>query len=74
VHPGNYRVECHAAKGGPKKFFLVKDLKVGGKNTKVRKLIGSGVLPPSEEIEKLSRKLALEIETEAIEKAALLEQ
>lgn len=54
------------------KYFLVKDLKVGGKNAKVRKYIGSGALPSPEEIERLSQKLALDIETEAIEKSARL--
>jgi fido (protein-threonine AMPylation protein) len=72
VPTGSYRVERHFAKEGDDKYFLVKDLRVGGKNAKVRKFIGSSSLPPQEEIEKLSQKLAIEIETEAIEKAARL--
>lgn len=69
---GSYRIERYVVKEDHDKYFLVKDLKVGGKNAKVRKFIGSGVLPPPEEIEKLSQKLALDIEIEAIEKAARL--
>jgi hypothetical protein len=44
VPPGSYRVERHFAKEGNDKYFLVKDLRVGGKNAKVRKFIGSGKL------------------------------
>ncbi len=68
----NYRVERHAAKDGPAKYYLVKDLKVGGKNAKVRKFICSGATPSPEEIQKLSLKHALYIEIEATEKAARL--
>jgi hypothetical protein len=70
--PRSYRIEHQSINDSHNKYFLVKDLKVGGKNAKVRRYIGSGPLPPPEEIERLSRKLALDIEVEAIKKSAVL--
>ncbi|HSD58295.1 MAG TPA: Fic family protein [Methanotrichaceae archaeon] len=67
----NYRLERHATKDGAEKYFLVKDIKVGQKNAKVRKYLGSAA-PSPDDLKRLSQKLTLEIETVAVKKAAHL--
>jgi len=71
VEQSNYRLERRASKDGAEKYYLVKDIKVGKKNAKVRKYIGSSAPSPGE-LKSLSERLALEIETQAVEKASRL--
>jgi Fic family protein len=71
VLQSNYRLERRASKDGAENFYLVKDIKVGKKNAKVRKYIG-GFAPSPQELKRLSEKLALEIETQAVQKASRL--
>jgi len=71
VLQSNYRLERQTCKDGAEKYYLVKDIKVGKKNAKVRKYIGSSAPSPGE-LKNLSERLALEIETCAVEKAARL--
>lgn len=71
VLQSNYRLERVAGKDGAEKYYLVKDIKVGKKNAKVRKYIGSSAPSPGE-LKNLSERLALEIETQAVEKASHL--
>jgi Fic family protein len=66
-----YRLERHSSKDGAEKYYLVKDIKVGKKNAKVRKYIGSSA-PSLGELKNLSEGLTLEIETQAVEKASHL--
>jgi Fic family protein len=71
VLQSNYRLERQICKYGAEKYYLVKDIKIGKKNAKVRKYIGSSALSPGE-LKSLSISLALEIETNAVEKASRL--
>jgi len=71
VLQSNYRLERQAAKDGSEKYYLVKDIKVGNKNAKIRKYIGDSALSPSE-LKGSSQRLALEIETQAVEKSSRL--
>lgn len=71
VLQSNYRLERRATKECAEKYYLVKDIKVGKKNAKVRKYIGSFAPSPGE-LKSLSERLALEIETQAVEKASRL--
>ena len=66
-----YRLEKQASKDGAEKYYLVKDIKIGKNNAKVRKHIG-GKAPSPGELKSLSESLALEIETRAVEKASRL--
>jgi len=71
VLQSSYRLERQICKDGAEKYYLVKDIKIGKKNAKVRKYIGSSALSPGE-LKSLSISLALEIETNAVEKASRL--
>lgn len=66
-----YRQDVHVSRDGSKKYFLVKDIKVGRKNAKVRKYLGSVPLT-MEELRRMGQKLTLSIEAEAVEKSATL--
>jgi Fic family protein len=66
-----YRLDVHVSKDGSEKYFLVKDIKVGRKNAKVRKYLGTA--PPTvEELQRMGEKLTVSIEAEAVEKSARL--
>jgi Fic family protein len=71
VQRSSYRLERQICKDGADKYYLVKDIKIGKKNAKVRKYVGSSALLP-EELKSLSASLALEIEINAVEKASHL--
>jgi Fic family protein len=71
VLQSNYRLERQTGKDGADKYYLVKDIKISKKNAKVGKYVGSSALLPGE-LKSLSTSMALEIETNAVEKASRL--
>lgn len=68
----NYRIEKGTTKNGTTKYFLVKDIKVGKKIAGERRYIKSGDPPTAEELQKFSKENAMEIEVEALNRAASL--
>jgi Fic family protein len=67
----NYRLERHITTDGGEKYFLVKDIKVGQKNAKIRKYLGTSAPSPND-LNSLSKELSIKIEIEAVTKAASL--
>lgn len=60
-----YRIELSRTKKGTPRYFLVKEIKVGGKPVRARKYIGSGVPPAEHEIKGLRRQFAADLEFKA---------
>lgn len=67
-----YRVEANYPQGGQPQFYLVKDVKVGQKKSKVKKYLGSGSPPTSRELAAFRRDYAFDLEMKAAKKKAQL--
>jgi Fic family protein len=65
-----YRIELSRTKKGTPRYFLVKEIKVGGKPVRARKYIGSASFPSVPEIEALRRRFAADLEFKAADSAA----
>lgn len=64
-----YRVEINYPKSGKPKYYLVKDVRLPKRKTKVRKYVGRKP-PKKEEINRLRQKFAFDIELKAAQKKA----
>lgn len=67
-----YRVEVVYPKIGAQRYFLVRDVRVGDRRTKVSKYLKSGDPPTHEELERFRTLYAYELELRAAEKSGEL--
>lgn len=67
-----YRVEVNYPEGGQPQFYLVKDVKVGQKKSKVKKYLRSGSTPTADELATYRRDYAFDLEMKAAKKKAQL--